>query len=163
MTSANQRRILSVLRFMEMQLRSGSSSSQVLRNKEKESRASRLTARSLNRCRHQSCGSLSSANPCTLNPKPSVKPQARKPKPNESDQRQGNRDVIPKHGFLYPLCPEVDQKSLKTPFFHLAPILQNFVQEELLQNRSQPPRRPEEGGNHFLRLSQLVDVRERKT
>ena len=140
-----------------------------------------------------SCEALSSANPCTLNPKPSVKPQARKPKPNESDQRQGNRDVIPKHhhhhhhhhietsvmvrvpfwlfslfsrlpfGFLYPLCPEVDQKSLKTPFFHLAPILQNFVQEELLQNRSQPPRRPEEGGNHFLRLSQLVDVRERKT
>ena len=34
-----------------MQLRSGSSSSQVLRNKEKESRASQLTARSLNRCR----------------------------------------------------------------------------------------------------------------
>ena len=103
MTSANQRRILSVLRFMEMQLRSGSSSSQVLRNKEKESRASQLTARSLNRCRgeegqigptsetyapaastpqsmagwvagngegeevnrcrHQSCGALPSANP----------------------------------------------------------------------------------------------------
>ena len=62
-----------------------------------------------------SCEALSSANPCTLNPKPSVKPQARKPKPNESDQRQGNRDVIPKHGFLYPLCPEVDQKSFFAP------------------------------------------------
>ena len=33
-------RILSVLRFMEMQLRARASSSQVLRNKEKESRAS---------------------------------------------------------------------------------------------------------------------------